>query len=72
MAGDKAGLDQTRLALAAVAACIVQALGEQEPDVQAKVEKNMEKLYMSLREGPVSNVGAMETLRWTKEFLKEL
>jgi hypothetical protein len=65
-------LDQTRLALAALAACIVRALGEDGPDVLTNFEKYMEKIYGQLREGPASNVGAIETLIWTKEFLRSL
>jgi hypothetical protein len=66
-------IDQTRLAMAALSACLVDALGESEPAFQARVEANLEHVYNTIRdmEGP-SNVAAMEILHWTREFLKEL
>jgi hypothetical protein len=65
-------IDQTRLAVAALAACLVDALGESEPAFQAKFEANLEHAYDNIREMEGSNVGAMEILHWTREFLKEL
>ena len=71
-------IDQTRLAMAALSACLVDALGESEPAFQARVEANLEEanlehVYNIIRdmEGS-SNVAAMEILHWTREFLKEL
>ena len=66
-------IDQTRLAMAALSACLVDALGESEPAFQARVEANLEHVYNIIRdmEGS-SNVAAMEILHWTREFLKEL
>jgi ABC-type Zn uptake system ZnuABC Zn-binding protein ZnuA len=72
MAPKQDALNQTRLALAALAACIAQALGEQDAAFQARFEKNLEKAYASLRDGVAENAGAMETLTWTREFLREL
>lgn len=72
MATEPNPIDQTRLAIAALTASIVQALDEQSPGVRARVLANMEKMYMSLREAQVSHIGAMETLSWTREFLVEL
>lgn len=69
MSGDP---DQTRLAMAALAASIVLALDERSPGVRQAVEGHMEKAYLFLRDAPKPHPGAMETLRWTKEFLKEL
>ena len=65
-------IDQTRLAMAALSACLVDALGEGEPAFQVKVEANLEHAYNIIREMEGSNVAAMEILHWTREFLKEL
>ena len=65
-------IDQTRLALAALTACIVQALDEPEGGVRRAFEANLEKAYAHLREGAVDHIGAMETLGWTRDFLKEI
>ena len=64
--------DQTRLALAALTACLVKALGEQDPALQAKFETNLEKAYNNIREMEAQHIGALEILHWTREFLKEL
>jgi hypothetical protein len=65
-------LDQNRLALAALTACFVQAIGEESPAVRERFEKNMEKPYYLLRESSEVNTGAMQTLNWARDFLKEL
>ncbi len=65
-------IDQTRLALAAVTACLVDAIGENETAFRARFEENLEHAYDNIREMEGANVGAMEILHWTREFLKEL
>ncbi len=60
------------LALAALAACLVKALGERDPAFQAKFEANLEKTYNNIREMETRHIGAVEILHWTREFLKEL
>jgi hypothetical protein len=65
-------INQTRLAMPALSACLVDALEESEPVFQARVEASLEHAYNIIREMEGSNVGAMEILHWTREFLKEL
>jgi len=65
-------IDQTRLAMAALSACLVDALGESEPAFQARFKENLEHAYNNIRDMEGSNVAAMEILHWTREFLKEL
>jgi hypothetical protein len=65
-------IDQTNLALAAVTACIVQALDEPQAGVRSRLEKNLEKMYYSLRDGPVDNSECLATLKWTADLLKVL
>lgn len=64
-------LNQTNLALAALAASFAKALGEQSPDFLKAFERELEKQYRSLEEADVAHVEAMETLRWTSQFLHE-
>ncbi len=65
-------IDQTRLTLAALAACLVDALGEQDDAVRVKFLDNLTKIYNNIRAEELSHIGAMETLTWTQEFLQEL
>jgi hypothetical protein len=68
---NKPEMDQTRLALAALAASIVSALGEHLPTFRQAFDKELEKRYYALRDADVIHVGAMETLKWTRDFLRE-
>jgi len=64
--------DQTRLALAALTACLVKSLGERDPVLQERFEANLETAYNNIREMEARHIGALEILHWTREFLKEL
>ena len=65
-------IDQTRLAVAALTACIVQAIGEQDEGFRARFDRNLEKAYKDIRDMELSHIGALETLKWTSEFLQKL
>jgi hypothetical protein len=65
-------IDQNRLALAALTACLVKTIGEGDIDFSERFERNLEKAYGELRSTEPQNTGAMEALRWTGEFLKQL
>jgi hypothetical protein len=65
-------INQTNLALAALAACIVQALDEQQAGVRSKFEASLEKAYHSLRDGKLADTECLETLHWTQHILKVL
>lgn len=65
-------IDQTRLAIAALTACLVKALEEMQPGVQARFEDNVDNAYRSIRSATVAHVGAMETLTWVRDYLKKL
>jgi|GEM_PF-3099082 len=64
-------LNQTNLAVAALAASFAKALDAQFPAFLPMFEQELEKRYRSLEDADVANVEAMETLRWTKDFLHE-
>ena len=69
---DDSPINQTNLALAALAACIVQALDEQQAGVRSRFEVYLEKAYYSLSDGKLPNTECLETLRWTQHVLKAL
>ena len=62
-------LNQTNLALAALAASFAKALDAQFPAFLPIFEQELERQYRSLKDADVAHVEAMETLRWTKDFL---
>ncbi len=62
-------LNQTNLALAALAASFAKALGEQFPAFLPQFEQELKKCYDNLADSEVCHTEAMETLRWTNEFL---
>jgi hypothetical protein len=64
-------LDQTGLALAALTACIVRTLHELDPGVRPAFERYLDNAYGDLRHNPKA-AGALETLAWTREFVKNL
>jgi len=64
--------DQSRLALAALTACIVQALHEPQGDLRTRFVQLLERAYHKMRDHAVDNSKAMETLHWTKQILREL
>lgn len=68
----KEGLDQTRLALAALAAAFAKALGESDSTFSSRFSSALHAVYDEVREGPASNIGAMETLKWTQELMKQI
>ncbi len=72
MTAKQNGPDQTRLAIATLAACIVQALGERDESFRPRLEDALEKACVMLDESESDNFGAMETLRWTKDCLASL
>jgi hypothetical protein len=72
MAKKKAQVHQTRLAVAALAACIIEALGEEDENMRVRFERALERAYAHLRDSTADNLGAMETLSWTKEILRKL
>lgn len=64
-------VDQGRLALATLAACFVKTFSESDSQFADRFEKYLSDAYDQLGDMPVSNVGAMETLKWTREMLRD-
>jgi hypothetical protein len=64
-------LDQTRLALAALTACIARTLDELDADFGGTFEKYLDHAYVHLKESP-DTLGALETVAWTRDLLKKL
>jgi hypothetical protein len=65
------GPDQTRLAMAVLAACVARTLGEQDSTFEPRVRKQIERLSHQLRESDEDYAGVLETLHWFEEFLKQ-
>lgn len=63
-------VDQGRLALATLAACFVKTFSESDAHFAERFDKHLREAYEQLREMPASNVGAMETLKWTSEMIR--
>ena len=62
--------DQTKMAVAALAACIVQTLRESDPSFQERFLTRLEGWYATLREDRRTNgLDCLETLAWTKEMI---
>jgi hypothetical protein len=64
-------LDQTRLALAALTACIARTLDELDADFGPTFENYLDQAYVRLRANPDA-LGALETVAWTRDLLKKL
>lgn len=62
--------DQTRLALASLAAGIVRTLEKRWPGVQKEVESEIQVIYQNLRESGDGNLQTLEALRWFSESLR--
>ena len=65
--------DQTRLALAALAACFAVSLDESSESFLTRFEVALKDLNHHIGDtSTIDNSGALETLRWTNEFVREL
>lgn len=62
-------VDQTRLAIAAIAAAFAKAIEERNPGFVAILKTKLSDAYHVVREGTMDNIGAMETLKWVGELL---
>lgn len=70
MADYKDDQAQTRLALATLAACFAQTLGEQDSTFVPRFQENLEKTYYKLRDCGSETLGVLETIRNVDELLK--
>lgn len=65
-------LDQTKMAMGVLFACIVKALDEREAGVREAFERSLGKAYAEIRDFPYETTGVLEALSWTKDCLKDL
>ena len=65
------GPDQSRLAMAVLAACLARTLGEQDSTFEPRVRKQIERLSHQLRASDEDYAGVLETLHWFEEFLNQ-
>ncbi len=61
---------QTRLALAAITAALVQTLSERDKSFASLFVKKLERLYRNMEDYDTHPIGAMEALRWAKELIQ--
>lgn len=64
-------VDQGRLALATLAACFVKTFSESDAQFADRFETHLGEAYNQLRDMSAANTGAMETLVWTREMLRD-
>lgn len=70
MPDQKEVLNQTNLALAALAAGIVRTLCESDPSFEIRLDRHMEQVYTQVKNSSVSTVGALETMKWFRALWK--
>lgn len=63
-------INQTNLAIAALSASFANAMNKIDPQFSALFLEELENRYHELRDMKSINVGAMETLNWTREFIQ--
>ena len=61
---------ETRMAIAALMAALVNALSEESPGLAKRFCKNLEETYNSVRDYESQPTGVIETLKWTSDFIK--
>jgi hypothetical protein len=72
MSRTQSDLDQTRLALAALTACVVQTLRANGVIAQSDFDRYLERAYGVIRDKGGDNIGALEVLSWTREIEKAI
>jgi len=65
------GLDQSRLGMAALAACFARTLSEQDSTFEPRLKKQIEQLSSRLQDSEEDYAGVLETLHWFEALLKE-
>jgi hypothetical protein len=63
---------ETRLAVAALFASLVEALRERDESLPSRFDAALERIWRQMRDYESSPIGALETLKWTSELMKSL
>lgn len=64
-------VDQTRLAIAALTACIAQTLNESDESFVQRFSENLDKMYRPIRDVELDHKDGLETLSWTMDLLNK-
>ncbi len=64
--------DQTTQAVAVLATCLVQALGEKDPDLIPTFEKKLEDMYALMRENNYFPSDTLQAVKLVGDLLKRL
>jgi len=67
---DKENQDQTRLAVAALAAAFARTIGENDPDFVPRLLLHLKGVSYKVRDAGQGRAGTLETLRYVEEFLR--
>jgi hypothetical protein len=67
---DKENQEQTRLAVAALAAAFARTIGENDPDFVPRLLLHLKGVSYKVRGTGEARAGTLETLRNVEEFLK--
>ena len=63
---------QTRLAVAALAACVLRTLGDSVPGLRPKFENSIATAMAVLRKEHPESSAALETLSWARDLVRIL
>jgi hypothetical protein len=71
MAPELSELDRAKKGVAALVACVVQALNETDPSFQARFLDKLSSAYREFRDHPADGDGLhdLELLSWTREMV---
>jgi hypothetical protein len=65
-------VDETKMAIAALTACLVKTIGQQDESFEARFKENLSRIYKEIRENGPSHNGVLEPLSWTADYLRKL
>lgn len=70
MAEDDAedGLEQTKLAIAALIGCLVQTIAERDPEFKESFDQRVKDMYGKMRDS--DHLDALAVLSWTREAIR--
>jgi len=64
--------DQTRMAMAALFAALIEVLREQDKSAPSKADEALRRLYEKIKHWESDPIHVLETLKWAGEMVREL
>lgn len=62
------GLEQTKLAIAALVGCLVQTIAERDPEFKEDFDQRIKEMYGRMRDS--DHLDALAVLSWTREAIR--